>query len=169
MSILYDYLSVLEKKRNKENSAEFSSPAGVTPAVSRSAKVASEKKGFLLSPKFSTVFTILLTAGVLFFLAGEFKDLVFDVFQKTKPSGQKMNTDETVLPPAPARAGFDYSLKGIIYNSASPSAVIDGKIVTKGAMLGDWQVVDISPSEVKLENLKNSSALILKLESITTP
>lgn len=69
-----------------------------------------------------------------------------------------LNNDDNTL-------GQGYSLKGIIYNPDSPSAIINDKLVAKDSKIGDWQVVEISPSEVKLENPNNESLLTLKLNS----
>ncbi len=60
-------------------------------------------------------------------------------------------------------SALEYSLKGIIYNPESPSAIINEQLVEKNGKIDDWQVVEISPSEVKLENTSNKSLLTLKL------
>lgn len=175
MSILYDYLSVLEKKKSVEDPRLSSTqpvvpvPASAAPIVSPSTAARAEKKTPVVSPKFAPGLLVLIAAGVLFFAVDDLKNSIAGRAAKPKTGEEKSKAEEGAFPVAAVRSGFDYSLNGIIYNANSPSAVIDGKIVVKGVMLGDWQVVDISPSDVKLENLKNGSVLTLKLESVVTP
>lgn len=164
MSILYDYLSVLEKKKSKESPAVVSPVVVAAPAVSP--RSVQPKKIAMVSPVFGVGFILFVAAVVVF--------LNFDKIKSFLPvSLPKAVSLEISKPEAKSfesvgvdPLGLDLSLKGIVYNTDSPSAVIGGKLVGNGAKVGDWQVVEILPSEVKLENLKNKSLLTLKLDSV---
>jgi hypothetical protein len=155
MSILYDYLSILEKKRGKD------------PAVVVSQTPFQKKRQLTLPPAFAR--------GLLFVILGILSFVVFENFKIFLPKFEEKSS-ASLKSQKPAaedpddyrgdRLNLNYSLKGIIYNANSPSAVIDGKIVGQGAKVGDWRVVEILPSEVKMENLKNNAILTLKLDSI---
>jgi hypothetical protein len=156
MSILYEYLKVLENKKGKR-AVNLEPPAR-------------QKKNVAASPYFLVIFVILGLLLSLFFL----KDIMnvntpketrgladyqqSPKFTLVRPDTQGFNKGES--PPA-----MGHSLKGIIYNAESPSAIIDGRLVEKNGKIGDWQVIEISPSEVKLENPRNNSSLTLKLNS----
>jgi len=161
MSILYDYLKVLEKKGVRE--AE--SPQ--TPIRQPEVPIRQKKSlsaWFYLATGFLFLFSVL----VLFLSFRSTNTLIkLPVTEKSNNSRQVLNpvSQDTVGINSNNAYGLDFSLKGIIYNADSPSAIINGRLVEKKAKIGDWQVTDISPSEVKLENSKNSSLLTLKLNS----
>jgi len=150
MSILYDYLKVLEKKKGKA-------------AVELQAPLQQKNK---FNPFYLLIgFTFLI--GILA-LALSLRNI------KSNPpiASQNINSiQESVKPvrqdsltPNPSNVyNPEFYLKGIIYNSASPSAIINDKLVAKNEKIGDWLVIDISPTQVTLENPKNNSQLILKV------
>lgn len=158
MSILYDYLSVLEKKKSKE-------PAAVVSPVISSQLVLPKKKA-LVSPAFGIAFILFVAVAFVFLNFDKIKS--FLPVSLPKAVSLEISKPEAKSPESVGvdPLGLDLSLKGIVYNTDSPSAVIGGKLVGNGAKVGDWQVVEILPSEVKLENPKNKSLLTLKLDSV---
>lgn len=152
MSILYDYLKVLEKKRGKD-------------AVELQASVQQKSKLNLFYFTVGFVFLIGILTLVLSFR--DIKSNAPIVFQKMNNirESAKPVTQNSISASPNNTYGVDYSLKGIIYNSDSPSAIINDKLVGKNAQIGDWLVMDISPTQVTLENPKNNSQLTLKLNS----
>jgi len=136
MSILYDYLKILEKKGARE----------------------SESPKAPIGPKKSLNVWFYLAAGLALLLIKQ------AVTEKAGNSQQILNSvsQDTA---AINSNNADFSLKGIIYNAESPSAIINGMLVEKNARIGGWQVIDISSSEVKLKNTNNESVLTLKLLS----
>lgn len=151
MSILYDYLKVLERKGMRE---------GESPEAPIWRKK-SLNAWFYLATGFLFIFSVLV---ILFF-----RNTNNLIVQPTQ--GKSVNNQQVFNPVSRDNEGInsnnayglDFSLKGIIYNAESPSAIINGNLVEKNAKIGDWLVTDISSSEVKLENSKNSSLLTLKL------
>lgn len=150
MSVIYEYLKILEEKK-KRNPVQ---PAAPVP----------QKNNVVAPPYLIRGFVLLCCVLILSFLIN------------IKGGGPKVMETKVVEkapdPPAPAPVPntehapvLEYSLKGIIYNAASPSAIINGKLVEKNGKIGDWQVMEISPSEVKMENTNNESVLTLKLPS----
>lgn len=154
MSILYDYLKVLEKKKKQEAAWPNAAPIPVP-----------QKKSVTTLPYFVMGLVILACVSMLFF----WKNIKFSGmtgaervvnakqnlnFTPQDSHTQGLNTDNT--------SGLEYSLKGIIYNSESPCAIINGQLIEKNGKIDNWQVVEISPSEVKLENTSNKSLLTLK-------
>lgn len=144
MSILYDYLKVLEKKKRE----------GV---VSLEAPVKKNNIALMLNSLVAS-FILLGCVLALFLLKSTMATQQSIKFPSINSNMPALNKDDVVLEQG-------YSLKGIIYNPDSPSAIINGKLVGKNTRIGDWQVVEISPSEVKLENASNESLLTLKLNS----
>jgi hypothetical protein len=72
--------------------------------------------------------------------------------------------EKIASPPPPEEGGSaDYMLEGIIYDSESPLAIINGKIFKKQDKIDDWQVIDITPTAVELRNLKDNTTFSLKL------
>jgi hypothetical protein len=157
MSILYEYLKVLENKKGKDI-IHFKAPVR-------------QRKNPAAPPYLVVICVILGCALALFFYKNT---MIVSAPKETKGiTNYQQNSKFTPIKSditgfanndnnAP---GIDYSLKGIIYNAESPSAIIDGKLVEKNEKIGDWQVMEISPSEVRLENPKNNSLLTLKLNS----
>ncbi len=150
MSVIHEYLKILKQKKKKDP---------VQPAV-----VVPQKNNVIAPRYLITGFILLFCLSVLSFLTN------------IKVSGPKVMETKVVektqdLPaPVPAlntdhAAGLEYSLKGIIYNAASPSAIINGKLVEKNGKIDDWRIVEISPSEVRMENTNNEAVLTLKLLS----
>jgi hypothetical protein len=152
MSILYDYLKVLEKKKGKA-------------ALELQAPVQQKNKFSLFYFTIGLAFLIGILALALFL--GNIKSNAIGVSQKINniPESAKPVAQNSISASPNNAYGVDYSLKGIIYNSDSPSAIINDKLVSKNAQIGDWLVIDISPAQVTLENPKNSSQLTLKLNS----
>lgn len=150
MSILYDYLKVLENKKGKA-------------AVELQAPLQQKNKFSLFY--FTIGFVSLISILILVLSFGNIKNNALIAGQKIN-KGQESARPVTQNPisPSPNNVyGPDYSLKGIIYNSDSPSAIINDQLVGKNAKIGDWLVVDISPTQVTLENPQNNSQLTLKL------
>ncbi len=154
MSILYDYLKVLEKKGMREGE---NPQAPIRQKKSLSAWL-------YLATGLLFLFSVLV---LLLFFRSKNNLIQQSVTEKAGNSQQVINpvSQDTVGINSNNAYGLDFSLKGIIYNAESPSAIINGRLVEKNAKIGDWQVTDISPSEVRLENSKNSSLLTLKLNS----
>ncbi len=161
MSILYDYLKVLEKKRAREAESP-EAPIRKPEAPMRQKKSLSAwpylAMGFLFL--FSILVSLLFFRNINILVKQPVTEKAVDSQQVLKPASQDIaginsnNAD-----------GLDFSLKGIIYNANSPSAIINGKLVEKNAKIDDWLVMDISPTQVTLENSKNNSQLTLKLSS----
>ena len=165
MSILYDYLSVLEKKKSKD-SKDFKESKESAVAVAPQVAVQQKTKSALPSS---------FLIGVLVLVSAVFLFTVFENIKNSLPKAAEKAKVSREIRKAPVeepsssvvdRPSLDYSLKGIIYNTDSPTAIIDGKLVGKGGRVGDWMVVEILPAEVHLENLKNSSLLTLKIDSV---
>lgn len=156
MSILYDYLKILESKKKQD-----APPAANAPVF--------QKNNVAKPPYFIMGFGLLACLLLLFFLinlkpkavgrisarnivnAGE--DLKF---APTDSDAQDLNSDKI--------SGLGYRLEGIIYNSDSPFAIINGKLIEKNGKIDDWQVIEISVSEVSLKNTDDNSLLTLKLD-----
>lgn len=162
MSILYEYLQLVEKKKKegaayKQGAIQADTPVSVL-----------HKKKVSLWPYLAIGFVFIAGASLFLF----FKNITTNsprLIEKTVPTRQNLsftpqdfytqnldNKNASVL---------EYSLKGIIYNAESPSAIINSQLVEKNAKIDDWQVMEIFPSEVKLENTNNKSMLTLKLNS----
>ncbi len=150
MSVIYEYLKILEEKK-KQN------PLQPVASVLQ--------KNNVIAPRYLMGWLIFLSCA-----------LILSFLINIKGSGPKVIETKVVektqdLPaPVPAlntdhAAGLEYSLKGIIYNAASPSAIINGKLVEKNGKIDDWRIVEISPSEVRMENTNNEAVLTLKLLS----
>ncbi len=153
MSILYDYLKVLEKKKGE-------------PAVESWAP--ERKKNKFSSFSFIIGFILLLSIFILVFSLRGIKNSVPIAGQKINKiqESAKPVTQDSISSSLSNTYGANFFLKGIIYNSDYPSAIINDNLVGKNAKIGDWLVIDISPAQVILENSKNNSQLILKLGSI---
>lgn len=156
MSIIYDYLQLLEKKK-KQNSSQPNAPVPI-----------SQKKKVSLQPYF--IMTIVLIVGLSVFFSLKYITTSGSRWiEKTALTRQSLNytpQDFRVQSLNHENASvLEYSLKGIIYNAESPSAIINSQLVEKNGKIDDWQVMEISPSEVKLENTSNKSLLTLKLNS----
>jgi len=154
MSILYDYLKVLEKKGVRK---------GESPEVP-----ILQKKSLSAWLYIATGFVFLFSVLVLLLFFRNTNTLIKQpVAEKSGNSQQVLNpvSQDTAAINNNNTKGLDFSLEGIIYNAESPSAIINGRLVERNAKIGDWQVTDILPSEVKLENSKNSSLLTLKFNS----
>ncbi len=157
MSILYEYLKILEKK--KEQNA---SRAPFTPVK--------QKKSISVWPYLIIGLAVFACALILFFWKGLKVSLPVAKVEKTVNPQKEINSpaqdlNTVSLNTAAKPYSPEYSLKGIVYNADSPSAIINGQLLEKNGKIDDWQVMEISPSEVKLENINNKSVLILKLSS----
>jgi len=162
MSILYDYLKLVEKKKkegavHKQGATQADTPVPI-----------SQKKKVSLQPYFTM--GIVLIVGLSFFFSLKYitasgprrieKAVLTQQNLNFTPQdfrAQSLNSENA--------SALEYSLKGIIYNAESPSAIINSQLVEKNGKVDDWQVMEISPSEVKLENTSNKSLLTLKLNS----
>ncbi len=151
MSILYDYLKVLEKKRGQRILDQ---------------QTAAGQKKTVIPPSYWRASFVFLAAVLIVFL-------FFRNAKNNQPKiAEKIDTNQQSNSPIPKDSNslvsnsdstLDYSLNGIIYNSNFPFAIINGKLVEKNAKIGDWRVAEIYPSEVKLENINNNAVLTLKL------
>lgn len=160
MSIIYDYLQLLEKKK-KEGGAQKQETVQPNAPVP-------QKKSLTILLYFAMGLVILACASILLF----WKNIKFS---GPKGAEKVVNAQQNLnFAPQDFRAQslnsenasvLEYSLKGIIYNAESPSAIINSQLVEKNGKIDDWQVMEISPSEVKLENTSNKSLLTLKLNS----
>lgn len=156
MSIIYEYLQLLEKKK-KQNTPQPNAPVPI-----------SQKKKVSLQPYF--IMTIVLIVGLSIFFSLKYITTSGSRWiEKTAPSQQNLNFTPQDFHAqglnADNTSGLEYSLKGIIYNAESPSAIINSQLVEKNGKIDDWEVMEISPSEVRLENTSNKSLLTLKLNS----
>jgi hypothetical protein len=145
MSVIYEYLKILEQKK-KQNPPQPAAPVPVPQSNN------------VVAPRYLiTGFILLFCLSILSFLTN------------IKVSGPKVMETKVVekapVPNTEHAPVLEYSLKGIIYNAASPSAIINGKLVEKNGKIDDWRIIEISPSEVKMENTNNESVLTLKLPS----
>jgi len=159
MSILYDYLKILEKKK-KEDGFVPDVPVAQVP----------QKNSVSVTRYFIAGLSIFVCVLILFFLnnikekfpaetarvAVNHRDLNFIPRDLTAQEGLSRGKSRNL----------DFSLKGIIFNTDSPSAIINSQLIEKNSKIDDWQVMEISPSEVKLENTSNKSLLTLKLDPL---
>jgi hypothetical protein len=157
MSILYEYLKILEKK--KEQNASHAPLTSVK-----------QKRSINVWPYIIIGLAVFACVLILLFWENLKGSLAKAKVEKTaivipqkevSPVVQDLNTTSFIAAAKPYSP--EYSLKGIIYNAESPSAIINGQLLEKNNKIDDWQVMEISPSEVKLENTINKSVLILKL------
>jgi hypothetical protein len=160
MSILYEYLKILEKKKEQD-----ASRAPLTPVK--------QKRSISVWPYLIIGLAVFACVLILLFWEGLKGSLPKAKIEKTvipqteiNPPAPDLNTPSPSLDTAVKPYSPEYSLKGIIYNAESPSAIINGQLLEKNGKIDDWQVMEISPSEVKLENINNKSVLILKLNSL---
>lgn len=155
MSILYDYLKILEKKK------------GISAACLQAP--VQQKRSVALLPYFVIGFIFLIGLAILFFLINTKSKVPAPpaVLEKINNSqgGSNLVTQDSYGLSSNNVSNLDYSLQGIIYNADSPSAIINGKLIEKNGKIGDWKVIEISPSEVEMENIKTNSLLTLKLNS----
>lgn len=162
MSILYDYLKLVEKKKkegavHKQGATQADTPVSIP-----------QKRKVNLWPYLAIGFVFIAGASLFLF----FKNITTSStrwIEKTAPTRQNLSfapqDSYTQNLDKENASVLEYSLKGIIYNAESPSAIINSQLVEKYAKIDDWQVMEISPSEVKLENTDNKSLLTLKLNS----
>lgn len=147
MSIVYDYLKQI--KESKEPPTE--EPKVVSPPVASH----HPKTRFSIWIKVSLVLLLCLGIGFgVYFLAPRAIKPIVKLYH----------------PPIAARSGVgsqssdpSYVLEGIIYNPSQPFAIINGKMLEAGNMIGEYEIVKITPDSVSLLNTKDKTSRTIHL------
>ena len=152
MSIVYDYLKQVQKKREADVKPVPASPSS-RPAPASPARFSWR---MILG-----IFLVLVLAGTIIYLVGTRRGEKTVVKLYQSPSSRAAYDSGT----AAKSSGSDvaYVLEGIIYNPSSPFAIINGKTVERNARLGDYEVVAITPSSVTLKNTQDNVSRTLQL------
>ena len=61
------------------------------------------------------------------------------------------NPEETVIPVQEEESSLEYHLQGIVYSESNPFAFINGKKVSRGDVIEEAKVIEISQAGVELE------------------
>lgn len=139
MSVIYEALKKVENTKNKQ---EFPIYTGFNKKI----LLISVIGGILISA------TFLLTNSRKNPHPGQLKEFTAGDSKPKNVLPQKKYSADT------------YTLEGIIYESAVPLAVINGKVLKELDVIGKARVVEINPSAVKLASLKNNNTIVLSFE-----
>jgi len=107
------------------------------------------------SSKGKRKWVFLLLIFFLFFLGVFYGVRNKDKFYLKKSSSEKL--------PSPQKEK-KYILEGIVYDKKLPLAIINHKVLRKNDTIDEYKVTEITPSSVKLINLKDGKILSLLLE-----
>jgi hypothetical protein len=147
MSIVYDYLKQIRESKDPLQKAANEVPSQGVPAA--------PKSRIWTGGKFAIVFFLCLVMGlaVYFFAPRAFKPIV--KLYRPKVAGSRV--------PMMPSSDPSYVLEGIIYNPSQPFAIINGKMLETRNMIGDFEVVKISPDSVMLLNTKDKTTRTIHL------
>ncbi|OQX81346.1 MAG: hypothetical protein B6D56_02725 [Candidatus Omnitrophica bacterium 4484_70.1] len=109
-----------------------------------------------ISPKGKGKWFFLLLFFFLFFLGILYGTRNKDKFYLKKSSSKKFSS--------PPEKEKKYILEGIVYDEKLPLAIINHKVLRKNDTIDEYKVTEITPSSVRLINLKEGKILSLLLE-----
>jgi hypothetical protein len=174
MSIIYDALKRVEEAKGANVNAQIAHLPDLI-AVANKTRVKNNR---------SKIYVFLVSLALLVFFAEKVyinytkgQKTTAAVWQETKVKETNIVTpaQEIVSPPLEQEvkeilplppelpAAPVYNLEGIIFDSALPMAIINGKMVKKGDTIGDSQVSEITATAVELLNLKDNTKFTLSL------
>lgn len=149
MSIVYDYLKQI--KESKEPAKEKEAPKAA-PAASPSS---GSKFRSSIVIKILVVLLLCLAVGVaVYFLAPR---AVKPIVKLYHPPAAAKNVAGT------QSSDPSYVLEGIIYNPSQPFAIINGKMLEAKNMIGDYEVVKITPDSVMLLDSRDQTTRTIHL------
>jgi len=99
----------------------------------------------------------LLLIFFLFFLGVFYGVRNKEKFYQKKKSPKKIT-------PSSSKKEKKYILEGIVYDKKLPLAIINHKVLRKNDTIDEYKVTEITPSSVRLINLKDGRMLSLLLE-----
>jgi len=98
----------------------------------------------------------------LFFFFLFFLGIFYGVRNKDKFYQKKKSPKK--ITPSSSKKEKKYILEGIVYDKKLPLAIINHKVLRKNDTIDEYKVTEITPSSVRLINLKDGRMLSLLLE-----
>jgi Na+-transporting methylmalonyl-CoA/oxaloacetate decarboxylase gamma subunit len=174
MSIIYDALKKVEDAKGSNNSGGVS--VQPEPAAAPNKNQAKGDKSniyvflvilILLVSFLGTVYVnqikVPKTSGSAWHKPKPKKTNIINQISNVVFPQPEQKTKKAAVSPQGASGSAAYNLEGIIFDNAQPVAIIDGTMLKKGDIIGDFQVSEITATSVELLNTKDNTKRTLSL------